>query len=375
MFTPPFCPNPHCSEHSEDLHPPAWYIRYGYHQTRAFGRVQRYKCLSCGHTFSTQTFAMDYYAKKIIDYEQLFRQLRSTAGIRDLSRNLEISRGSVENRLFRMSHWAIAAHSLARHCLHLNEDLVADGFEGYLRSKYFPHHLNILIGKESQFFYAMDFTTLRRKGMMRPAQKLYREFLDKVCRPDPKGVQKSMSRIAEEMLYLFCNRKKPILTLYTDEHQAYPRALYHHKTVVHMMAEGLIVHNHRKSTKEPGRDNAFFAVNYMDRQFRKDIVNYVRQTMSVARNVNQLLERMAVYRLHHNFIKPYRENRPKDGLSHAKLAGCNMKWMNRLVDERFRQRPFATLLPLTPGDLGLWLRQYRTPLKWGKEYLPKYVYG
>jgi hypothetical protein len=375
MFTPPFCPNPHCEQHSEEVHPPGWYIRYGYHKTQAFGRVQRYKCLSCGQTFSSQTFAMDYYAKKIIDYEQIFRQIRSTAGIRDLSRNLEISRGSVENRLFRMAHWAIAAHSLARHSLHLHEDLVADGFEGYLRSKYFPHHLNILIGKDSQFFYAMDFTTLRRKGQMSPAQRLYRRFLDNLCRPDPKGVQKSMSRIAEELLYLFCNRTKPILTLYTDEHKAYTRALYQHKTVAHMMAEGLIVHSRRKSTKEPGRGNTFYAVNYMDRQFRKDIVNYLRHTMNVARNVNQLLERMAVYRLHHNFIKPYRENSPKDGLSHAKLAGCNMKWMTRLVAERFQQRPFASLLPLTPGDLGLWLRQYRTPLKWGKEYLPKYAYG
>jgi hypothetical protein len=33
--------------------------------------------------------------------------------LRDLSRKLEISRGSVESRLFRMAHWAIAAHSLA----------------------------------------------------------------------------------------------------------------------------------------------------------------------------------------------------------------------------------------------------------------------
>jgi hypothetical protein len=43
--------------------------------------------------------------------------------------------------------------------------------------------------------------------------------------------------------------------------------------------------------------------------------------------------------------------------------------------ERFQQRPFASLQPLTPGDLRLWLKRYRTPLKWGKEYLPKYAYG
>jgi hypothetical protein len=60
--------------------------------------------------------------------------------LRDLSRKLEISRGSVENRLFRMAHWAIAAHSLACYSLDIHENLVADGFEGYPRSKYFQNH-------------------------------------------------------------------------------------------------------------------------------------------------------------------------------------------------------------------------------------------
>jgi len=375
MYTPHFCPHKDCREHFEGFHQPNWYIRFGYHTTRCFGKVQRYKCLSCGRTFSTQTFMLDYYAKKKIDYEQLFRQLRSTAGIRDLSRNLEISRGSVENRLFRMAHWAIAAHSFARDSLQLNEDLVADGFEGYLHSKYFPHHLNILIGKDSQYFYAMDFTTLRRKGKMCSYQRMYRDFLDNICRPDPKGIEKSIARIAEEILHLYCNRKKPLIALYTDEHMAYPRGLRRHKIVAVLLAQGILIHNHRISTKEPGRGNDFFAVNYMDRQFRKDIVNYVRKTVNVARNVNHLLERIAIYRLHHNYIKPYRENSPADEICHVKLAGCDMKRLKKLMDERFQHRPFASLLPLTPGDLGLWLRRYRTPLKWSMDYLPKYSLG
>jgi len=374
MITPPFCPYKECSQHFEGKHR-HWYRCYGHHWTEAFGPVQRYQCLACKRTFSDQTFSLNYYAKRVISYEQIFRQLRSTAGIRDLSRNLEISRGSVENRLFRMAHWALGFHALSRQHMHLKEDLVADGFEGYLHSMYFPHHLNILIGKETQYFYAMDFTTLRRKGRMSPSQKLFRWFLDRVCRPDPKGIEKSMARLAEEILHLFAGRHKTVLKIYTDDHHAYPRAFRRHKAFAQLLRQGGIIHDAAKGTKQPGRVNNLFAVNYMDRQFRKDIVNYVRYTVNTARSASNLLERVCVYRLHHNCIKPYRENHPKDGKWHWNLAGVNGRLVAPMLESRFVWRPFVTFLDLTPGERGLWYRLYRTPLKKGGEYLPKYAYS
>jgi len=276
-----------------------------------------------------------------------------------------------------MSRWSIALHAQARETMQLSEDLVSDGFESYLRSKYYPHHLNLLIGKNTEYLYAMDFTTLRRKGRMSSAQRMYRDFLDKVCRPDPKGIEKSMARLAEEVVRLFFRRKgkNQTLTLYTDEHKAYPRGFRRHPVLKNLLSAGKIIHHHSISTKEPARSNLMWVVNYMDRQLRKDIVNYVRRTVNVAKNVNKLLERLSVYRVHHNFIKPYRENSPKDGRTHGLLAGCDMEWVNELLGRRFRDRPFASMLPLSPGDRGLWFRQYRTPLKWGEEYRPKYLFG
>ncbi|MCF7951767.1 MAG: hypothetical protein K9L57_09040, partial [Spirochaetaceae bacterium] len=92
QFVPPFCPQPDCPMHYEGRHPAKWYRKDGHHETACFGSVQRYLCTRCRHSFSTQSFSLDYYAKRLVDYEQIFRQLRSTAGIRDLARNLEISR-------------------------------------------------------------------------------------------------------------------------------------------------------------------------------------------------------------------------------------------------------------------------------------------
>jgi len=374
MFVPPFCPNKKCCQHFEGSHTPNWYRLNGTHHTNAFGDVQRYICKSCGRTFSRQTFSLNFYAKKVIDYEEIFRQLRSTAGIRDLSRNLDVSCGSIENRIFRMAHWALAFHSLCRNYMHLNEDLVADGFEGYLRSKYFPHHLNILVGKRTQYFYAMDFTTLRRKGRMSVSQKKHRDFLDKQCRPDPKGIENSMFRLAEEMLYLFVNRIKPFINLFTDEHIAYPKAFKRHRILYKLMMHGVFNHFPEKGTKQPGRSNNLFSVNYMDRQLRKDIVNYVRSTVNTAKNVSNLLERLCVYRLHHNCVKPYRENKSKGGLMHWKLAGVNSMFVNPMIEKRFVYRPFESLLFLSPGEKGLWFRLYYTPLKKRRDPVPNYIY-
>ncbi len=372
---PPFCPYKKCSQHFEGKHQKYWYRCFGYHCTDAFGKVQRYQCKTCGRTFSDQTFNLNYYAKRVIDYEQLFRQLRSTAGIRDLSRNLEISRGSVENRLFRMAHWALAFHALCLQYLHLNEDLAADGFESYLHSKYFPHHLNILIGKNSQFFYAFDFATMRRKGRMSPAQRKHRDYLDRICRPDPKGIEKSMVRLSEEFIYIYANRYKSIIKLFTDEHEAYPRAFRRHKVLYVLMQHKIIEHIAKKSTKEPGWSNNMWSVNYMDRQFRKDIVNYVRYTVNTAKNTCCLLERICIYQLYHNHIKLFRENTPLNAFTHWNMAGGNSMIFKYMLEERFRWRPFESLLHLTPVQKGLWFRLYHTPLKKRGEYLPKYVYG
>jgi len=274
-----------------------------------------------------------------------------------------------------MAHWALAFHALCLQYLHLNEDLAADGFESYLHSKYFPHHLNILIGKNSQFFYAFDFATMRRKGRMSPAQRKHRDYLDRICRPDPKGIEKSMVRLSEEFIYIYANRYKSIIKLFTDEHEAYPRAFRRHKVLYVLMQHKIIEHIAKKSTKEPGWSNNMWSVNYMDRQFRKDIVNYVRYTVNTAKNTCCLLERICIYQLYHNHIKLFRENTPLNAFTHWNMAGGNSMIFKYMLEERFRWRPFESLLHLTPVQKGLWFRLYHTPLKKRGEYLPKYVYG
>ena len=152
MERPPFCPNPTCAYHRPRARkPPRWYRSAGTYHTAAFGTVARFRCTRCGAYFSTQTFSLDYYAKRTLSYPRLFTHLITTS------------------------------------------------------SKYFPCHINLLAGADSQTVYWFDYVTLRRKGRMSGQQRKRREKLEKRFRADPKGLQRSFSGLFEHTAHLICD--------------------------------------------------------------------------------------------------------------------------------------------------------------------------
>jgi len=93
MKTPPFCPNRNCPYYH---HPPSgysrWYRKRGFYRTNSEGTVQRYECLGCGRSFSAQTFSIDYMTKKRLSYKRILTHLVTCSGIRDIARDLKVSR-------------------------------------------------------------------------------------------------------------------------------------------------------------------------------------------------------------------------------------------------------------------------------------------
>ena len=101
MFTPPFCPNKLCSYHSA-VPPSKWWYSEGFHITKTFGAVPRFRCQSCHKTFSVQTFSVHYWAKKVINLKKLERLSASSMGIRALSREFSCSCETITNRIDRL---------------------------------------------------------------------------------------------------------------------------------------------------------------------------------------------------------------------------------------------------------------------------------
>ena len=372
----PFCPNRECRYH----YPPfpqgkGWYGRWGVYETEAFGTVQRYRCRGCGKTFSSQTFSLDYYSKRVVDYRMVERGVSECVSDAGVGRWVGVSGKVVRNKVGRLARQAVGAHGKLYGELTVGEEVVADGFETWCRSQYFPGHVNWVVGESSQLVYLQEYVTLRRKGAMREAQKRRRAEVERRWRADPQGLEASFERIGEEVARWVERLGGRRLLLTTDEHPAYVRGLARVGELEEFRKEGLFEHRQVSGKEARSRDNPLFAVNYLDRQVRKDVANHVRQTTRAARNVNDLMNRLAIYRVMHNYRKSYRL-RPdqRDDRYHGEVAGLARQRIEEEVgDSYYRKRRFFTHGVLPAEGWRTWARMWGTPMGEGKVYIPQFI--
>ena len=376
MNTPPFCPNSRCENH---LHPTAeshWFVRNGSYPTKAFGRVQRFLCLSCSLGFSSMTFSTDYYVKIPVSLPVIFNRLKSTSGIRHIARDLHVDHKLILNRCSRLARQALAVHSALNNQITLCEDLVTDGFESFVGSQYFPNNIHLLAGAESQFLYAIDYAHLRRKGRMTTEQKARREQLDELWISGKRSIRKSFSAIVEAVEQLIGNRADPSTVLYSDEKGEYRKVVNSSEYLREKGAEGSFSHKQISSKLARTVSNKLFSVNYLDREIRKDNANHVRETVQYSRNVNNCMERMAIYRVYHNYVKPYRiTDRTEEMPVHGEVAGLEEESIEGEMCTFFRQRRFLSRVKLSWSDALIWLRGLATPTKHAGGHYPGYAWA
>jgi transposase-like protein len=109
---PPFCPNPRCVHHNDSPqeYRPYW-RKFGYHDTLVVGPVQRFRCKACGKTYSTRTFSIQFYTKRIIDLKEIHRSLTQGECLSAIARHLGCTLESVQNRIDRLGRASIAAQA------------------------------------------------------------------------------------------------------------------------------------------------------------------------------------------------------------------------------------------------------------------------
>lgn len=371
---PPFCPNKGCTHHQEGDADRSWYIRDGAYRTQAHGRIQRYRCSSCGKQFSEQTFRLDYAVKKKLSYRYIFNQLKSGAGIRSIARDLKVTHPLILNRCSRLARSALAMDACLKSTIRLHEDLVADGFESFVISQYFPNNIHLLAGKASQYIYGMDYAHLRRKGQMTEGQKLRRKDLDERFISGRRSITESFRALIDQFEHVRQTRDGNHTILYTDE-----KMQYHHVFEAHRKSsddpQGLS-HIQISSRKARTVRNRLFAVNYLDREIRKDCANHVRETVQFSRKVSHLMERLAIYRVYHNYRKPYRVDHPVlKKLTHGERAGIQRNVIQEELRLFFTRRRFLSRLQLCWSDVLIWLCGLATPCSQSAQRVPHYVWA
>jgi transposase-like protein len=373
MFIPPHCPNPECRNYS---HPAStdWYQKRGHYPTYVSGPVPRFRCKSCRKGFSSRTFSIDYYAKKKVSYLFIYTQINSGAGIRNIARNLEVRDSLVTNRIHRMARSAILVSQMILDRLPFREDLVLDGIQNFCGSQYFPDNTTILVGKDSQFVYDSDYATIRRSGRMTLEQKKRRAELEMTSRASSKALEHSFARLAA----LIVTRRPeghPPLILYTDEKSDYSRVLWNHPAFRDLMFSGRWRHHMTNSKDGRNTRNPLFAVNYIDREIRKDIAGQARETVQFPRNVSNAMLKMNLYLFDHNVRKPYRINdREKSRLRHVQMAGMDRDELDDMLTGFLTRRVFKPVdLVLSESARMSLMKEWKTPLRKEKEVLWKHL--
>ena len=402
--SPAFCPNPGCCCHRIDkqdrkgrvprsrpsgsvdrsddeqtttLTP--WYDRKGFYTSGVGGRVQRYRCRFCGTGFSDQTFSLDYFAKRRVSYRRIEEMICATASLRDISRVLHISLGTVGNRISRLARQAMACHATYLLSLLPAEPFVTDGFESFVYSQYFPNNINLLLTSDSQLLLAATYCTIRRKGRMTKAQRRRREQLEQLYRPPGSTIRHAFGDLMDEAMPLVKRQYEATgcpVELRSDEKREYRIALAAHPFYRALRLKGKLLHRTVSSKATRTVSNPLFAVNYFDRELRKDLANHVRETVCFARNVNAAMERFWIYAVHHNLVKRYRERQPRrDTSTHATVAGIPRRLTRSLRLHYFTRRAFFSRTRGLPGSfVRLWRRQLETPLHPNGGYsLPRYA--
>src|SRR5262245_23701318 len=259
-------------------------------------RLQRYRCLHCGRSFSSQTFAADYWLRRPDLLRPLFHRVLACSGYRQIAREFGVSPSTVQNQVARLGrHFLLFLHE---HRPRVQEPVVLDGFESFEYSQHFPFHFNVLVGKDSHFFYGFTDSPLRRKGRMTAFQRRRREELERTLgRPDPGAIQTEVV----ELLRL-CGLRQGNYELYSDDHPAYPRAF-------RQLPDVAVQHHVTSSLARRTTRNPLFPVNLLDLLIRHGSANHKRETIAFSKRRQSAAERLAILQVWRNFIKPFSERR------------------------------------------------------------------
>jgi hypothetical protein len=354
-----------------------WYKLSGVRYLKNGQPVQMFTCKKCGHGFSTRTFSVDYYEKRHLDYPRLILMATSCMSIRAMARAFKSSPKTVDNKLGRLSRQAIGVTAKMMEKTTLREDLAADGFESFNGSQYFPNNFNILVGKRSQFLYFVNYSQLRRKGQMTDSQKAKSLRLLETVHIPRLQISLRFAELVDEIIRLQgMPLAKRVLRIYTDEKAEYAAILGALKDGGRDPDEGCAIIHYRVSGKDHrGLNNELFPVNYMDREFRKDLAEHVRETTRFGRNVSNSVERMEIYRVHHNFIKKFRINTvDRVWETHAQAAGFDLQEVNRVMAKWTKRRVFYSHLELDMHLGKAWGHGYCSPKKVMMDYVPAFIY-
>ena len=326
-FQPGFCPcdSPECRSN-----PAFQYQRRGSYRRACDGRtVQRFQCKGCKHTFSTQTFRVDYKLRKPALDIPLFLLLISKVTLRQCARDLECDRGTVAQRLKLFGEHCRAFHELRMKARGERGPwqgrFLLDELETYEHNRRLkPLTVPLLVHRPSFCILHVAVGTLPPRKPLSPANQKKLELSGE------KRTSESRAKVAEcfdELQRLLPTTR--IVKVDTDEKHTY-RALLRKR-----FGERL-VHETTSSKRRRSYWNPLFVVNHTFAMLRDGLSRLVRRTWAGSKQRQKLEWHLWTYIAWRNYVRPITNLRRFE--SAAMVAGLAPRMLE--VSELLQYRIF-----------------------------------
>lgn len=310
MFKPPRCPNRACPYHLSPV--PKFYAHRGSFRPKCRPwPVPRYRCKGCRKSFSRQTFRMDYRDHRPDLNVRLFKSIASGVGIRQTSRNLNLSLRCTELKYRKIARHLRRLNLNLRGPLPEGSQLVFDELETYeTRRNTRPLSVPLLIEREQRFVIWAESAPIRPRGKMSKIRKRAVEQENQRLGPRKDTSARSVARVLRRGAELVKHHEEVVLL--SDEKSTYPahaRKAFGAARLVHLKTNSKLA----RMTWNP-----LFAINHEEALMRDLLGRLRRESWLVSKKRRYLDLGLQLWIAYRNYVRK-RFNR--DWESPAQLLG------------------------------------------------------
>jgi transposase-like protein len=295
MFQPPRCPHRRCPRFAQPT--PGFCAPHGSYKPRCRPRsVPRFRCKSCGRTFSRQTFRMDYRDHRPDLNVRLFRLLASGVGLRQSARNLHLSRHCTELKARKIGRHLRRLNLNLRGPLPSNARLQFDELETYEgRRNTRPLSVPLLIEATSYFVIWGESAPIRPSGRMSDKRLAAIASDERILGPRRDLSRSSALRTLKRGSAMASDIE--VVRIDTDEKSTYPGLLRE------AFGKGRFEHTRTNSKLARGTWNRLFPINHTE-ALARDLTGRLRRESWLASKRRRWLDiALHVLSAYRNYVR------------------------------------------------------------------------
>ena len=268
--------------------PDAKLKKNGFYIKKKKRKVQRYKCLSCGHSSSDQTGSNSYRLQKTHVRNRLFQLLCSGTSQRRAANLLGIDKDTVARLIQKMALTAAEKNRLfSEKCS--PKTVVFDEMETFEHSKCKPVSITVAVEEDTRFILSLEAAQMPAKGLLAAvSRKRYGPRRDM----RPQSLRRCLGDIA---------KNKNLKVLKSDQSPRYP------KYVKEVMPK--IVHKTYKGRRgcvvgqgelKRGGFDPLFSLNHTCASIRYNLKRLARKTWCTTKCTKRLQMMLELFRFFFN---------------------------------------------------------------------------